>query len=66
LFDDFKAKGKKCKDETCDGEFLDGNWSTIYDQGFKVDLPNGIKFLANFRYNIKGKTNPLEFGSSKY
>lgn len=26
---------------------------TFYDQGFKVELDNGKRFIANFRYSLK-------------
>lgn len=32
---------------------MSGKWSTVYDQSFKIELDNGIRFLANFRYSIK-------------
>ena len=30
-----------------------GHWSPYYDQSMIVSLENGLKFIANFRYNIK-------------
>jgi hypothetical protein len=47
LDDDYKAKAE------VDGAVLNGKWSTIYDQAIKVELENGQRFLANFRYNAK-------------
>ena len=41
---------------------MKGKWSTIYDQSLKVELDNGMRFVANFRYNVKPtlSANPLE------
>ena len=36
-----------------DGQKVKGKWTTIYDQAMKVELENGDRFLANFRYNAK-------------
>ena len=30
-----------------------GTWSTIYDQAMRVELDNGLRFITNFRYNVK-------------
>ena len=35
------------------GETINGTWSTIYDQAMRVELDNGIRFISNFRYNLK-------------
>ena len=55
LMDGYKAQAQKCSAKgKCDGgEIIDGTWSTIYDQAFRVELNNGQRFISNFRYNIK-------------
>lgn len=47
---------------------IKGTWSTIYDQAFRVELENGMRFSANFRYNIipELSKNPLVDGSQKF
>lgn len=59
LDDDYKAKAE------IDGVMVKGRWSTIYDQAVKVELDNGQRFLANFRYNAKSDltTDPLKDAS---
>ena len=32
---------------------IQGKWSTIYDQGIKLELESGQRFITNFRYNAK-------------
>lgn len=34
---------------------IKGKWTSIYDQAFNVELDNGMRFIANFRYNIKSE-----------
>jgi len=54
LMDKFQVEGILCKDGVnCAQEHLTGTWSTIYDQAFKIELDNGLRFLANFKYTIK-------------
>ena len=36
-----------------ESKHIAGNWSDIYDQSFKVELDNGLRFLANFKYSVK-------------
>jgi hypothetical protein len=52
----------------CATEHLTGTWSPVYDQAFTVELENGLRFLANFKYNIKGgvSKNPQNDGASKF
>jgi len=49
-----------CKSETeCDrSKSIKGKWSTIYDQAMKVELDNGLRFVSNFRYNVKPTLSP--------
>jgi len=47
-----------CKDgANCATEHITGTWSPVYDQAFTVELENGLRFLANFKYNIKGNVS---------
>ncbi len=45
-----------------------GTWSTIYDQAFKIELENGLRFLANFKYTIKPNisSDPINDGYNKF
>lgn len=63
LLQDFKAEAT-----TKDGKKINGTWSTLYDQAFRVELEDGNRYLANFRYNIQPSIskNPLEEGASKF
>ena len=47
---------------------VQGTWSTIYDQAFRVELDNGMRFISNFRYNIKDKftKDPVADGYMKF
>jgi hypothetical protein len=39
---------KKCKKEK-----VEGKWQDYYDQAMMVELDNDIRFITNFRYEIK-------------
>jgi hypothetical protein len=32
-----------------------GSWNVLYDQALLVTLDNGVRYIANFRHNIKDK-----------
>lgn len=67
--DKFQVEAILCKDGiNCAQEHLTGTWSTIYDQSFKIELENGIRFLANFKYTIKPEISslPQTEGSDKF
>ena len=52
--DKYEAEATFCASEKeCGGSAIHGKWSTIYDQSLKVELDNGLRFVANFRYNAK-------------
>lgn len=54
LMDKYQVEAILCKNGVdCAQEHLVGTWSTIYDQSFKIELENGLRFLANFKYTIK-------------
>ena len=45
-----------------------GSWMAFYDQAFKVDLQNGVRFIANYRYSLKDRisNDPLAAGAKKF
>ena len=54
LLDDYKVEAVFCKGGTaCDKTPITGKWTSIYDQALNVELDNGMRFIANYRYNIK-------------
>ena len=54
LKDNYEATASYCMDEKCSStQTVNGRWTTIYDQAVKVELNNGLRYLANFRYNAK-------------
>lgn len=58
--DKFQVEAILCKDGVkCAQEHMTGTWSTIYDQSFKIELENGMRFLANFKYTIKPEISAL-------
>ena len=62
LMQDYKAEAVFCKKEgSCDKTIIHGKWTNIYDQAFDVELENGLRFIANLRYNMKNKlsSDPL-------
>ena len=59
LMQDYKAEAVFCKKEgSCDKTIVHGKWTNIYDQAFDVELDNGLRFIANLRYNMKKKLSP--------
>lgn len=69
LMDKNQVEAILCVDGvTCQTEHLTGTWSTIYDQSMKIELENGYRFLANFKYTIKDdiSKNPLKDGSDRF
>jgi len=52
----------------CDGQAMQGTWTTVYDQAMRVELENGTRFVTNFRYNIKPELSkdPLADGADKF
>lgn len=52
--DKYQAEATFCKDgKKCETKHIAGTWSPIYDQSFKCELENGLRFLANFKYTVK-------------
>ena len=63
------AEAVHCKDDkSCDGEKISGTWSTIYDQAFRIELSNGLRFLANFKYSVKDdiSKDPTKDGADEF
>jgi hypothetical protein len=54
VMDNYKVEAVLCKDGgKCSTEMIKGHWTAIYDQAINIELDNGMRFLANFRYDIK-------------
>jgi len=54
LMDKYQAEAVLCKNGTeCENKHVAGTWSNVYDQSFKVELDNGLRFLSNFKYSVK-------------
>ena len=54
LNDDLTASAQLCESkDKCEGQKVNGYWNSFYDQAFKVELENGKRFLANWRYSLK-------------
>ena len=67
--DKFQAEAKFCKGgKDCSDKNITGTWSTIYDQAFKVELENGMRFLANFKYAVKPtiSKDPTKDGADEF
>jgi hypothetical protein len=67
--DKFQVEAVLCVDgKDCESKHISGNWSPIYDQAFKIELENGIRFIANFKYSLKSdiSKDPLKDDVSKF
>jgi hypothetical protein len=67
--DKFQAEATFCKNgKECNSKHIQGSWSDIYDQSFKVELENGIRFLANFKYSVKPQISedPTKDGAEEF
>jgi hypothetical protein len=54
LTQNYQAEAVKCKGEKdCDKTIIKGKWTSIYDQALDIELENGLRFIANLRYNVK-------------
>lgn len=52
--DKYQVEANFCKGgRNCQSSHTTGTWSTVYDQSFKIELDNGMRFLANFKYSLK-------------
>jgi hypothetical protein len=41
-----------------------GKWTSIYDQALDIELENGLRFIANLRYNIKPELSKDPFSQA--
>ena len=67
VMDNYKVEAVLCKDGgKCGTVVIKGHWTAIYDQAFNIELENGMRFLANYRYDIKPdiSKDPLKDASS--
>ena len=50
------------------GGTVGGTWMAFYDQAFKVELSNGLRFIANYRYSLKDRisNDPLSAGAKSF
>jgi hypothetical protein len=55
--DRYKVQAKCAGCESGSGTSVEGRWSPIYAQGMMVELDNGLRFVANFRYNLKSSVS---------
>ena len=66
---DYSAEGRFCPDgnfDKCEQKTVAGKWQAYYDQAFLVELENNLRFVANFRYEIKKNvTENPKFGEFK-
>mmetsp|Transcript_4265 Transcript_4265/g.6272 ORF Transcript_4265/g.6272 Transcript_4265/m.6272 type:complete len:100 (-) Transcript_4265:307-606(-) len=61
------AEAEVCESlSKCSGS-LSGKWFSFYDQAFKVDLDNGMRFITNYKYALKEyvDSDPLKDGIKK-
>lgn len=58
--DEYKVEAIQCSTETDCGKAtkIRGKWSPIYAQAMMVELENGMRFVTNFRYNLKPAISP--------
>lgn len=57
LMDNYKVEAVKCSPE-CSSDVISGKWSPIYTQLMTIELDNGMRFITNFRYNLKDEISP--------
>lgn len=62
VMDNYKVEAVLCKNGgKCGTETIKGHWTSIYDQAFNIELDNGMRFLANFKYDIKPEVSKDPF-----
>ena len=67
--DKYQAEAVFCENgKNCQDKHISGNWSPVYDQSFKVELDNGLRFLANFKYSVKPtiSEDPTKDGADEF
>ena len=67
LNEDMSAIAKPCNNGLCTGAPIKGSWFAFYDQAFKVELENGQRFIANYKYALKEyvASNPISLGAKE-
>lgn len=64
--DDKSVSSRACESlDNCQSDSeVQGKWLGFYDQAFKVELDNGLRFLTNWRYSVKEyvTSEPLKIG----
>jgi len=56
LMDDYKVEAIKCEGTAGNciaKKQMYGRWSPVYAQALMVELSDGIRFVANFKYTVK-------------
>jgi hypothetical protein len=54
VMENYKVEAVVCKNGgKCGKDVIKGHWTSIYDQAINIELDNGMRFLANYRYNVK-------------
>ena len=58
--DEYKVEAMQCSSSNDCGKAtkIKGKWSPIYAQAMMVELENGMRFVTNFRYNLKPDISP--------
>jgi len=56
--DKYQVQAQLCKGGKDCVASIQGTWSPVYDQSFEVELDNGLRFLANFKYTLKQDISP--------
>ena len=52
--ENYKAEAVVCEShQKCSSTVIPGKWTSIYDQAFNIELDNGERLVANFRYDLK-------------
>mmetsp|Transcript_33023 Transcript_33023/g.50598 ORF Transcript_33023/g.50598 Transcript_33023/m.50598 type:complete len:171 (-) Transcript_33023:1257-1769(-) len=52
--ENYKVEAVMCPDgHKCQSQSINGKWTSIYDQALNIELDNGMRFIVNFRYNLK-------------
>jgi len=69
VMDKYLAEATFCKGgQKCESKKYAGTWSTIYDQAFRIELDNGLRFVANFKYSVKPEISqdPTKDGQEEF
>lgn len=69
LMDKYQALATFCQaGKECETKAETGVWSPIYDQAFKLELNNGLRFVTNYKYCLKPQvsTDPTKDGAKNF